>query len=84
MSKLYECTVTFTYYARAENAAAAQRMADEAVRDELGMREYTQAVEVGYREWAVEWPKESLIYGTYPDNVTLGEALAALPYKAHP
>jgi len=84
MSKLYECTVTFTYYARAKDAAEARRMADDAVRDELGMREYTQAVEVGYREWAVEWPKDSLIYGTYPASVTLGEALAELPYKAQP
>ncbi len=84
MSKLYECTVTFTYYARADDASKARRMADDAVRDELGMREYTRAVEIPYREWAVEWDKESLIYGTYPDNVTLGEALAALPYKAQP
>ena len=84
MSKLYECTVTFTYYARAENAAAARRMANEAIRDEYGMREYTQAVAIPYREWAVEWEKDSLIYGTYPNEVTLGEALAELPYRPGP
>ena len=84
MSKLYECTVTFTYYARAEDATAARRMADEAVRDEYSMREYTQAVEIPYREWAVDWPKDSLIYGTYPDSVTLGDALAELPRRLGP
>lgn len=84
MSKLYECTVTFTYYARAEDEDSARRMAAEALQDAYGLMEDTRAVEIPYREWAVEWPKDSLIYGTYPASVTLGEALAELPYKAQP
>lgn len=77
--KLYECEVTFTYYAYAEDEIDAESFADDAAND-VCITECVSTREIKGRPayLADDWTEGSLIYHAEGKDITLGEALDAL------
>lgn len=78
--KLYECEVTFTYYAYVEDETEAAYLADDAVND-VCPSEYVRASEVTTKKitLAEDWTDSSLVYHNDSGDVSLREALNGLP-----
>lgn len=81
--KLYEVTVTVTYYAYTETPDSAADYATDAVNDtDFYLRDSTYIKEVKSRPYrlAPGWDDGNLVY-CHGFDTTLGEALATLPEK---
>lgn len=78
--KLYECEVTFTYYAYAEDAIDAESFADDAARD-VSISDCVSTKEIKTRPTylADEWTEDSLVYHADGGDVTMEDVLNGLP-----
>ncbi len=78
--QLYECTVTFTYYAYARNWLEAESFAEDAMHDAAVKPE---TVEVTSKDHTIEsaWEDDHLVYHSDRGDITLGELLNKLPGK---
>jgi len=76
VTKLYEVTVEFTYYALTDSAREAESFADDAFRDEC-WDDVASAREVTAAAQHLEWHGDTLVYGPDEDT-TLDQALAGM------
>ena len=78
--KLFECEVTFTYYAYAEDVIDAESFADDAARDvSISYCVSTKEIKTRPRCLADDWTEDSLVYHSDGEEITLKDVLNVLP-----
>lgn len=78
--KLYEVTVSFTYYAHTDAVRDAVAYAEQAWQDGGADHRQVTLVQTSDHRLAGEWAPECLVYGA-SDDVELGDLLAQLPTR---